>query len=168
MNASAAKRRKKLIDEIGHEFAMASDQAWLAARTESYAAFIKRFRALEREYLCRLERYPKMALDVRRRVAEGIFVEAIVRGLPLAACRNRLNTLAALGYQDVLRRALYELIFIRGAVERRNKRVALHMATALLPSIQRSMNSRQRKRLGKDLLRQTQTWLVELAPAKHL
>jgi hypothetical protein len=91
-----------------------------------------------------------------------LFCVAVSGGLPLPDCRRRLNAVAKLGYQDALRRAHYQLIFVRAALAHGETRTALGTLHAVLPSIQHSLNRQKRSLLGKELLRLTKSLISEL------
>lgn len=162
MNASAGNRRKRLLNRIGREFARASDQASIALmRGEGYGNYVRRVRALERAYLARLENHPKMALEIRRRTAEGLLTAAHECGLSLSVCRRRLRALDELGYQDLRSKALFRLIFARIAISRGRPEIALQTLTALLPSLQSSVN-RRKTHIGKQNLQLTKSLIADL------
>ena len=155
-NSTRVRNRARHVEAA---FARAFSLEMMKAPTIGYAEVVSNLRRLEREYVGQLEGNPKIATELRRRIAEKLLEQAIFHGCKLSVCRARLNAATRLGFTDVEQSAHYRLLYAKGAFARGHKRVAYRTATAIASDLERSLRGRPRNLLGRQLLRLTREYL---------
>lgn len=136
-------KRRKSVEAIGRDFARAVDWETIRAATISQTEIENNLRNLEGYYVNLLEKHPKFALEVRRRIAEMLFEQAVLRQNSLSACRARLNAASRLGYTNIERKAHCHMLYAMYASARRNERVAIKIATAIANDLELSLKKRK-------------------------
>jgi hypothetical protein len=140
---TAVTTRRKL-NSVERDFIRSFNQLFVVAPTMPFEEVTHRMRALERHYLSLLENFPDFALEIRRRMAEmDLELSLLSFQRSLAVCRNKLQRLARLGYQDVERKAHFEILFVRGAIVRGHKRVAKRHATQVAEELRAELKKRK-------------------------
>jgi hypothetical protein len=126
--------------------------------TVSHAEMDRALRNLEKCYVKQLERHPDLALEVRRRIAEQLLDQAVLRGSSLSVCRARLNAASKLGFTNLEKRAHYHLLYAKGAFARGHKRVANRVAVAIANDLEQSLK-RRKSLLAQECLAYTKKFL---------
>jgi hypothetical protein len=106
---------------------------------------------LEVEHCRRLAKQPRLQREVKRRIAETLFDMSVWRGLTIASCRARLNSLARLGFTNIEQKGHWHLIYARLALAQGHPRIALNAATGMVLELRHSL-TRRRSLLGRELL----------------
>lgn len=150
--------RRNHVQAVGGAFARSLALETTRASTISYAEVVRNLRRLEREYVAQLEKHPRYARELRRRVAEKLLEQAILHGCNISVCRARLNAATRLGFTDVEQSAHYRLLYAKGAFARGHKQVACRTAKAVASDLERSLR-RRKSLLGKHLLKLTREYL---------
>jgi hypothetical protein len=146
--------------KIERDFAKALALEVANAGSLSYRAAAARLRRLERSFLPMLPAKSADALEVRRRIAEQIYHQALSHGCSPAVCRAKLRALSRLGFTDVERKAHFFLLDARAALSRGDKSLARRTAATMIRELEdaprRGRNPLRKELLGltKDLLRQ--------------
>jgi hypothetical protein len=158
MRVKRVPKRERDVQAVGGAFANSLALETTRASTISYTEFARNLRRLEKEYVGQLERYPRFALELKRRIAEKLLEQAILHGCDMSVCRARLSAAARLGFTDVEQSAHYRLLYAKGAFARGHKRVAYRTAKTVAGDLERSLR-RRKSLLGKHLLRLTREYL---------
>ena len=99
------------IDELGGAIAKAIGQTWLANRDNSFEQFAEAYRRLESEFLTRTGDHPFYVLELKRRVAESIFTEAVSRQQSWDVCHAAWLALVELGLTNSYQRRTMSSIY---------------------------------------------------------
>jgi hypothetical protein len=136
-------KRRKSAEAICRDFVRAVSWEIVRAATVSHEETVGRLRNLGKFYVKQLEGHPKLALEMRRRIAEQLLEQAIFRRSSLSVCRARLNAASRLGFADVERKAHCHMLYALGASARGNKRVAKKIAAEIANDLEQSLKKRE-------------------------
>ena len=88
---SESAKRSKGTASIGRAFALALLSELAKAATASHAEIGRSLRNLEKDYVKQLRGHPDLSLEIRRRIAEQLLDQAVLRGSNFSVCRARFN-----------------------------------------------------------------------------
>jgi hypothetical protein len=156
------KGRRGRLKRIEAEFVQATSNAFLYAYTSDlgYRAVAIHLRKIERVFVQRLQGKPRCALEVRRRIAEYLLKEAVRLKCSFRICRDRMQTLKALGFSSVETKSFHYFIYARAAMQGGHYRVALRTANEMTREwetvlrLGRNLVGREDLKLFKTLLSQ--------------
>jgi hypothetical protein len=154
-------QRKGKGVRIEHDFAKALALEVAKAGTITYRAVVARLRHLERSYLAMLPAKSADALEVRRRIAEQVFQQALFHDCSRAVCRAKLRALSKLGFTDLERKAHFYLLDARAALSRGDKTLARKTAATMIRELENAPK-RGRNDLRKELLGLTKALLHQI------
>jgi hypothetical protein len=143
-------------------FARSVSSEMTRAMTLNYAEVVRAFRNLEKHYVAHLERYPKLAREIKRRVSERILEQAILHGCNLSVCCAKLRVASRLGFSDLEQKAHYHLLYAKAAFARGHKRLALRTTTAITKELERSLTKSPKNALAKHLLKVAREFLTSM------
>ncbi len=123
------------LTRLEREFGKAVGNA-LGAKGISYRTLAARLRGLEGLYVAQLGKNRRLAIEIKRRVAENLLKEAIWRGCSFGVCRKRMKALSRLGFSTVETKSTHYLFYARGALERGHKSVARRFATYMVRELE--------------------------------
>lgn len=145
---------------IERDFAKALDTEVVKAGGIGYRSVVTRLRRLERSFLSMLPVKSADALELRRRIAEQIYQQALSHNCSPALCRAKLRALTRLGFTDVERKAHFYLLDARAALSRGEKPVARRTAAAMIRELE-AAPGRRGNPLRRELLGLTKALLQE-------
>jgi len=137
--------------KIEGDFAKALALEVANAGSLSYRAAVAGLRRLERSFLPMLPAKSADVLELRRRIAEQIYHQALSHGCSPAVCGDKLRALSKLGFTDVERKAHFYLLDARAALLRGDKPLARRKATTMIRELE-DAPKRGRNPLRKELL----------------
>jgi hypothetical protein len=140
------------------KFARALDAEIAESRNRDFRTVARRLQNLERSYLVALPGNSAAALEIRRRIAEQMFEQALSHNCSRMVCRVRLAKLSKLGFTNLERKAHFYLLEGRALLSQGSSRLARSTAKAMIRELEGAPR-RSRNRLRKELLRLTKTLL---------
>lgn len=140
------------------KFARALDAEIVKSRDADFRTVTRRLRNLERSYLVALPSNSAAALEIRRRIAEQLFEQALAHNCSRMVCRVKLAKLRKLGFTNIERKAHFYLLEGRALLSRGNARLARSTAKAMIRELEGAPR-RGRNTLRKELLQLTKTLL---------
>ena len=155
-------RLKTRRARIEADFANALAWATVMGATRSYRTVAARLKQLQTTFLPMLPTKSRDALELKRRIAEQLYQQAVFHGCSRAVCRAKFEALAKLGFTDLERKAHFHLLESRAALSRGNKRLARIKAAAIVRELERAPQ-RGMNPLRKELLRTIQS-LIDSIP----
>jgi hypothetical protein len=147
-------RLKSKRARIEADFARALAWEVAGASNVSYRVIVARLKRLQRLYLPMLSAKSVDALELKRRIAEQMYQQALFCGCSPAVCRAKFRTLSKLGFTDIERKAHFYLLDARAAVSRGHKSLARRRAAAIIRELE-DAPKRGRNPLRRELLRLT-------------
>jgi len=153
-------RPKGKLARIERDFAKALAREVAKAGGISYRAVVARLRHLQRSCLALLPASSADALEVRRRIAEQMFQQALFHDCSRAVCRAKLKALSNLGFTDLERKAYFYLLDARAALSRGDKTLARRTAATMIRELENAPK-RGRNDLRKELLGLTKALLLQ-------
>ncbi len=150
---------KKRLD-IEHRFAKALDFEVIESGKTNYRTTVLRLRRLERLYLSQLTGDSTSALEIRRRIAEQMFEQALLHNCSQSVFRAKLSSMSKLGFSNMERKAHFYLLGGRAFLLQGNVRVARSLASSITRELESSAR-RPRNPLRKELLRLANVLLQE-------
>jgi len=155
---SESAKRSKGTASIGRAFALALLSELAKAATASHAEIGRSLRNLEKDYVKQLRGHPDLSLEIRRRIAEQLLDQAVLRGSNFSVCRARFNAASKLGFTNLEQKAHYHLLYAKGSFARGHKRVANRVAVAIANDLEQSVNKRK-SLLAQECLAHTKKFL---------
>jgi hypothetical protein len=155
------KKGNASVKSIGRAFARDVEMEVIKSASLSYAQIAQNNRRLERHYLALLGESSEFSLELRRRIAEQLLEQALLRGCTQQVCRSKLNSAMRVGFTNVERQAHYHLLYAKGAFERGHIRAARKIASTMVEELERSLNKRKSILAGQYLAR-TREFLISI------
>jgi hypothetical protein len=143
------------------DFARALDWEIAKSRSRNYRTVAARLRKLERLYVSPA-RESGASVEIRRRIAEQVFQQALSHDCSWTLCRAKFRALCKLGFTNLELKAHFHLLYARAALSRGSSRLAHRTATAMIREL-KSGRKHSRNPLRKELMDLTQALLLEAA-----
>jgi hypothetical protein len=124
-------------DSVTRDFVMAKDAAWLKTKDSPFADTVREYKVVESIFTVRAADNEFYVIEMRRRIAESIFADAVIKSEPFDTCMAC--------YEDVVRLGIVEfevrctMTWYYGDCCRHNKRteMGLKMVEPLIAELQR-------------------------------
>ena len=136
-------RKSEKVSPIGRCFMRAHDREIVKSGKISYDESLRNLQMLEAFFVNALKEKPKDALEIKRRIAESRLDLALRKNCSVAVCRARLKALSHLGFTSLERKALFHLIYARGALARGHNRAAKRVSVAIIEELENSLKNRK-------------------------
>ena len=136
---------------IERRFAKALDSEIVESGSRDYRMVAARLRRLERSSLSGLPKKSFATLEVKRRIAEQIFYQALSHSCSWTVCQAKYRALYKVGFTNLERKADFDLLYARDALSRGKKTLAQKTAATIVREME-SATKRGSNPLRKKLL----------------